>query len=484
MTSCCRASKAFEPGGNAIVSAHVDMKQSPPSAMDAPASLLERAIARASVTKAVEVESGALARLPAMLAALGHAGTCRIVADPATMKAAGDRTLAILRDAGFNCAEPIILSEAPRLKPHARIARELSEELKAGDALPIAVGAGVINDLTKYAAAQVLRPYACVATAASMDGYAASGAALLDDGFKRTLDCAPPIGIIADLDVLARAPTRMTAWGYGDLAGKVVAGADWILADALGEDSLAAWPFALVQDNIKDWLSASDRIESRDIEALRGLISGLLVAGFAMQAHGNSRPASGSDHQIAHVWEMERLTVAGEPAAHGACVGVGTVAMLAMYEWFLQQDVPAAAADAMHADGPDRRRVEAEVQASFAEPSLVASAMAEVKAKLARTGHRKARLAALGAAWPELRARLDSTLVPAATMTQWLAACGAASHPADLGVSLAKLAADYRRARLIRRRYTLLDCLEDLGWLDTAIQAQFADGGFWQRRTR
>jgi glycerol-1-phosphate dehydrogenase [NAD(P)+] len=466
------------------MTAQADPTHPSPSIMETPTSILEQAVGRASVTKAVAVESGALSRLPAMLAALGYAGACRIVADDATMEAAGHRTLAVLRDAGVRCAEPIVLHEAPRLKPHARVARELGEQLKAGDALPVAVGSGVINDLTKYAAALAQRPYACVATAASMDGYAASGAALLDDGFKRTLDCAPPIAIIADLDVLANAPARMTAWGYGDLAGKVVAGADWILADALGEDRLAPLPFALVQDNIKGWLRASDRIESRDIDALRGLISGLLVAGFAMQAHGNSRPASGSDHQIAHVWEMERLMVAGEPAAHGACVGVGTVAMLALYEWFLRQDVAAAVADAMHADGPDAQRVEAEVRASFAEPSLVDSAMAEVRSKLARASHRPARLAALGAAWPGLRARLESTLVPAATMAQWLAACGGASHPADLGVSLGKLAADYRRARLIRRRYTLLDCLEDLGLLDAAIAALFADGGFWQRRSR
>ena len=68
-------------------------------------------------------------------------------------------------------------------------------------------------------------------------------------------------------------------------------------------------------------------------------------------------------------------------------------------------------------------------------------------------------------------------------MEQWLSTCGTASHPADLGVSLAKLAADYRRARLIRRRYTILDCLEDLGWLDKAIDALFDTTGFWGSRS-
>jgi hypothetical protein len=37
---------------------------------------------------------------------------------------------------------------------------------------------------------------------------------------------------------------------------------------------------------------------------------------------------------------------------------------------------------------------------------------------------------------------------------------------------------DCRRARLIRRRYTILDCLKDSGWLDTAIGAAINDGSF------
>jgi len=67
-------------------------------------------------------------------------------------------------------------------------------------------------------------------------------------------------------------------------------------------------------------------------------------------------------------------------------------------------------------------------------------------------------------------------------MARWLSACGAASHPSDLGITVAKLAADCRRARLIRRRYTILDCLEDLGWLDRAIGALFAPDGYWGLR--
>lgn len=452
--------------------------------MDDPKAVLEQAVRGASVTRSVIVDRGAIARLPQILAALGHQRGCQVVADTNTMEAAGRNALAILRSAGIATEEPIVLDEQPRLKPRADIARAVGARLEAAGALPIAVGAGVINDLTKYAAELAGLPYVSVVTAASMDGYAASGAAMLDGGFKRTFACAPPIAIVADLDVIATAPARMAAWGYGDLAGKVIAGADWILADAVGEDPIDRKAFALVQDNLKEWLSGFDRIATHDIEALRGLVHGLLISGFAMQAHGNSRPASGSEHQLSHVWEMDGVAVDGEPVAHGACVGVATVAMLAVYEWFLAQDIPAAAKGPNRANPPDHLQIDAEVSALFPDAYLVESARTEMAAKMARSGRRAPRLSALGAAWPTLRERLEATLVTPATMERWLAACRAASHPADLAVPLVKLAADHRRARLIRRRYTILDCLEDLGWLDAAVQALFARGGFWNSRAR
>src|SRR5947207_12839346 len=380
--------------------------------------VLEQAVRSASVTRLVIVDPEAIARLPHVVRTLGHTGACQVIADANTMAAAGDRVLALLRSANIASEEPIVLTETPRLKPRAGTARNVAARLKLTGALPIAVGAGVINDVTKYAAEVAALPYVSVATAASMDGYAASGAAMLDGGFKRTLACAPPIAIVADLDVIAKAPARMAAWGYGDLAGKVIAGADWILADAVGEDPLDRNAFALVQDHVKEWLSRSDRIAAHDIEALRGLVNGLLIAGFAMQAHGNSRPASGSEHQISHVWEMERLTVNGEPAAHGACVGVGAVAMLAMYEWFLAQDVAAAASESESPADFDRRAIDAEVQASFPEWSLVENARTEMSAKLARAGARPLRLRSLGTGWHRLRERIEATLVPSATMEQ------------------------------------------------------------------
>ncbi len=432
--------------------------------------LLERAVAAASVTRTVEVARGALDAVPAVFGRHFAGRRCTVVADRNTLAAAGDRVIARLGAAGVDLAPPVVLDESPRVKPRVETSRSLAARLREAGTVPLAVGSGVINDVVKLAAELAGTPYLCVPTAASMDGYAASGASMLEDGFKHTLRCAPPVAVVADLDVVAGAPSAMAGWGYGDLSGKLVAGADWVLADALGVDPIAPGPFALVQENIRGWLANPAAVAARDARALGGLMDGLLVAGFAMQAHGNSRPASGSDHQLAHVWEMENLAIDGIPVAHGACVGVASVAMLALYEWLLARDVPARCA-AVDARPPrDPAEVEAALGAAFL-PSQVASARAEMAAKSVDLVQLGARRRVLAAAWPALEGRIRARLVPAATLAGWLDACGAPSRPEQIGIPVDKLTRDCGLARLIRRRYTLLDCLEDLGWLEDALAA-------------
>lgn len=444
-------------------------------AMDGGASFLAEAVRAAAVTRDVAVGAGALRSIAftAMLAPEGR--PLVVIADGNTFAAAGRDTDGILRAADFAMATPIVLPGSPRLKPEVYLAQNLATRL-GEDTIPIAVGSGVINDLVKYAASLARRPYLCVATAASMDGYAASGAALLDGGFKRTFDCPPPLAVIADLDVIATAPPAMASWGYGDLAGKVVAGADWLLADALGEDMINPGPFAMVQERLTGWLANPAGLRSGDRDALDGLVSGLLVSGFAMQAHGNSRPASGSDHQFAHLWEMEGLSIDGERVSHGACVGVGCVVMLRLYEWLLAQDQPLSSIDAALSGQPDWPATEARVRAAFADKVLADRAVAETAAKRRDPARLRQRLERFAEIWPSLRQRLRGRLPSAAAMRAALGACGAPADARDIGVSPARLRCDIGRARMIRRRYTLLDLLADLGLLERAIDDVFGNG--------
>lgn len=442
---------------------------------------LAAALRMASTTRDVRIAAGCLGAVSGVLRQAAPAARYVVVADDRTWKVAGGRTASLLAADGLAAADPIVLTGQPRVRASAQTARELAEAIKSGAVLPIAVGAGVINDLVKYAAELAGTPYVCVPTAASMDGYAASGAALREDGFKRTFPCAAPVAIVADLDVIATAPKAMAGWGYGDLAGKLVAGADWILADALGVEAVNPGPFAMVQDNLAAWLGEPAGVRLGEPAALDALMRGLIMAGLAMQAHGNSRPASGSDHQFAHLWEMEEVAVGGEPVSHGACVGIGCLSMLAAYEWLLRQDISSIVPGELAERTPSAATLRADVAASFPMPFMAANAEIEVAAKAASPRVVEARLRRLQESWPRVAGWLRERLPAAETVRRWLEAAGAPSSAATIGIADAKHARDYRRARLIRRRFTGLDVLHELGWLDAMVGDLFASEGFWRK---
>ena len=174
---------------------------------------LADAVRAATTTRDVRIAAGALADLPSVLQQAAPAPRYLVVADANTWAVAGARVTETLTASGMPLAEPVLLAGEPRVKALAEAARALAQTLRELQALPIVVGSGVLNDLCKYAAELAATPYVCIPTAASMDGYAASGAALRDGGFKRTLACAAPVAIVADLDVIASAPSAMAGWG-------------------------------------------------------------------------------------------------------------------------------------------------------------------------------------------------------------------------------------------------------------------------------
>src|SRR5215207_746101 len=357
---------------------------------------LSAAVRSAATTRDVRIAAGNLGAVPAVLRQTAPAERYVVVADDHTWKVAGKRVASLLASERLAACDPVMLTGEPRVKPSAETARALAATIKSGAALPIAVGAGVINDLVKYAAELAGMPYVCVPTAASMDGYASSGAA--------------PVAIVADLDVIATAPAVMAGWGYGDLVGKLVAGADWIVADALGVEALNPSPFAMVQNNLAAWLAEPAGVRRGERGALDGLMRGLIMAGLAMQAHGNSRPASGSDHQFAHLWEMEEVAVAGVPVSHGACVGIGCLSMLAAYEWLLRQDLSRIAPAELAARTPSAAALRAEVATSFPLAFMAANAEVEAVAKAAGPQVVETRLHRLQASWPRVAARLQQSL--------------------------------------------------------------------------
>jgi glycerol-1-phosphate dehydrogenase [NAD(P)+] len=396
-------------------------------------------------------------------------GPVCLMADERGWDAAGPRVEAALKAAGIVTRSHVIAAK-PRPKPTVELANNLRDALRPSET-PVVVGSGVMNDLVKHAAFGLGIPYMCVATAASMDGFTSAGAPLSERGFKKTIRCLPAKVLLADRDVIASAPPEMTGWGYGDLAGKMPAGADWIIANALGVEPIDSAAWSMVQDGLEGWLSHPEQIAAGDGDAIEGLFVGLTLVGLAMELHGTSRPASGADHQIAHLWEMDDLHFAGERVSHGACVAVGAVAVLRMFDWLLTRDLTWLDARRIAAVAPDMAAKAAQIRRAFGEGEIAERAIEETRSKHVEGAALQARLEQLKSVWPELSAQLHKRHWPASRITEHLRLAGAPSDSAEIGVSSDYLYRTILNARFLRSRYTLLDLLEETGLLEQAARA-------------
>jgi glycerol-1-phosphate dehydrogenase [NAD(P)+] len=446
-------------------------------------SRIREALREATDTQEVVIGEGALERVTEVFEATFGGSATVVVADENTFDVAGETITRGLGAGGRKVIEPFVFPGQPTLHADYENVKSVTRTLHEHSAIPVAVGSGTINDIVKRASHESERPYMTVATAASMDGYTSFGASITKDGFKQTMECSAPRAVVADLTVLMKAPPRMTSSGYGDLLAKVTAGADWILADALDVEPINDKVWSLVQGPLRAPTGHPADLRAGDAGAMQALIEGLIMSGLAMQAASSSRPASGAEHQFSHLWEMEGL---GEdpgngqpPLSHGFKVAVGTVSIAALYEHVLARDLDSLDIVAAVRAWRSWDEVEGRVREEFARTPLEDASVAETRAKYIDAGGLSRRLELLGDRWSETRDRVRKQLLPADRVRAQLEQADCPSSPLDIGLELDRFKRSYRRAQMIRRRYTILDFANEAGILDECIEELFTDRGFW-----
>ena len=135
--------------------------------------------------------------------------------------------------------------------------------------LLIAVGAGTIHDLARYTAYQRRIPFVSVPTAASVDGFVSTVAAMTWHGMKKTLPAAAPICVLADTDIFGHAPYRLTASGISDLMGKYTALLDWRVCHVLFGEYFCQAIHDLEMEAVQEVEQVLSRIREGDPEMRR-----------------------------------------------------------------------------------------------------------------------------------------------------------------------------------------------------------------------
>lgn len=196
----------------------------------------------------------------------------------------------------------------------------------------IAFGSGTVNDLARYAAANMKIPFASIGTAASMDGYVSVISPMLKGNLKINKPAGYPKVGIYDLDIIKTAPPEMVFSGFGDVIGKYIAKADWIMGSFIIDEHVCPFCMDLVDSALELCETNLTEISNRTSKGIKSLLEALLLTGLAMLINTNSRPAASNEHNMGHFWEMMKLIQGNPHPSHGEAVGIATLYCLEFYE--------------------------------------------------------------------------------------------------------------------------------------------------------
>jgi glycerol-1-phosphate dehydrogenase [NAD(P)+] len=385
---------------------------------------------------------------------LGFAGDMVVVADAATWDAMGARVAKALK-----AKASVVLDH-----PHADMGAiaDLAPRIAGFDHV-IAVGSGTINDLCKYVTAQDGRRYCVFGTAASMDGYASTTASItIESGLKISLPAHAATGIFIDLGVNAAAPKHLAAAGFGDSICRSVAQIDWWMSHRLLGTFYSDLPYLIGGDNEAKLYARAAGLPAGDVGAVGVLHRNLLFSGLGVSFTGVSNHGSMGEHQISHY--IDCFAGAKHPGTlHGQQVGVATVTMARIQNWWLDQETPPEVR-ATRIDPADMER--------RMGPAIAAQCLAEYRKKALDEAGAAALNAKLAAIWPELRAELRAFAMPVDEIVALLREAGAPTSAADLGLDAGFYREAVRHAHEMRNRFSFADLACDAGLLDDFAAAE------------
>jgi glycerol-1-phosphate dehydrogenase [NAD(P)+] len=251
--------------------------------------------------------------------------------------------------------------------------------------------------------------------------------------------------------------------GFGDIVGKYSALNDWKLGKIINGEYYCDVTVKMVEDSLKKCIDNAEGINSRKPIAIKNLMEALVLTGIAMSFVGNSRPASGSEHHLAHYFEMMLLFENKKAILHGRKVGVNTVITTRLREMLAKEDIDFNKA-VFEAKSFDIDNWTEKVNATFKE---AANGIIEISKKDGTTSIEKRleRINNIKKHQEEIKDILEE--VPSTEdIRAILIKAGAPILPEQIGIKNESIFNAIVMSKEIRTRYTILSLLSDLGLLE------------------
>ena len=408
----------------------------------------------------VAIEAGAIDRLPAYVLEF-NCKKAFLLADQNTFSVAGERVCAALKKSGIAFEKYVFPQE--ELEPDEWAVGSAVMHFDKSCDLVVAIGSGVINDIGKILANTTALPYFIVATAPSMDGYASATSSMTMDGVKISLPSKCPDVILGDIEILKNAPLRMLQAGFGDMLAKYISIAEWRISHEITGEYYCERVAELIRECLGQCTDNAVGLLRREEGAVKAVFEGLVIGGAAMAFAKVSRPASGVEHYVSHVFDMRGVAFGTKCELHGIQCAVATAMAAGLYEKLLTTS-------------PDREKALSYVRDfSYGEWSktlksfigkganaMIALEKSEQKYDPAR--HER-RLAVILQKWDSICEIVRREIPPKAEIEKLLSLIGAPKTPKELGWEN-DLKTAFMATKDIRDKYVLSRLLWDLGLLD------------------
>jgi len=263
--------------------------------------------------------------------------TALVVDDKKTKRIAANRIIKLLEKANYTVYEKTI--------PDATVTQvnnviNFSENKDIN--IFLGVGGGSIIDVTKFASYELKRSFISVPTCASHDGIASPRASLKHRKGSVSKNAASPLAVLADTEIINKAPFRMLTSGCADVVSNIPAVMDWKLASRLKGEEFSSHAAVLAETAAQLIIDHADEIKPDVETSVWFAVKAMIVSGVAMSVAGNTRPASGAEHMFSHMLDhlgpgilLKRRKT--QPPLHGEQCGVGAILMMYLHggDWQL-----------------------------------------------------------------------------------------------------------------------------------------------------
>ena len=263
----------------------------------------------------VVVGPGELETTPNVFEELGTRGPAVIVTTPTPRRVAAERVAHQLRDDVGVEVDMTVIEGASATAVESAI-----QDAEGANVL-LGVGGGTAIDIAKLASDRLDVGFLSIPTAASHDGIVSGRASLPDGDVRHSVAADPPLAVIADTEIIAEAPWKLTTAGCADIISNYTAVRDWQLARRLRNVSYSEYAAALSEMTAEMLVDEAARVRPGLADSAGVVVKALVSSGVAMSIAGSSRPASGAEHLVSH--QLDRI--APGAALHGHQVGVASI---------------------------------------------------------------------------------------------------------------------------------------------------------------